>query len=267
MQISRVDRTTFSPDAAQQLLDALHLGLSFAVGRWVAPVPPVGFDAHGDRVWESWGTRYCTAGAPGALSWWYQQREWELKELLGLVAASYADPSRQFSTRFLLTSATLAAAGGFVEQRITTATAALEHLAWVALTADGGMSTSAYKAMSAAARLARVADAASIDDTLSESLTPNLYRYARDRQPDRATAPAVLCAVRNKIVHPTGHEDDLYRRYPKLVTETWLLARHYLVLLILHRLGYQGTYQPQLTPGGWAGDVEPVPWTAAGPAA
>jgi len=44
------------------------------------------------------------------------------------------------------------------------------------------------------------------------------------------------------------------------VAEVWLLARHYLVLLILHSLGYQGSYRDRRKLRGMAGDVDKVPW-------
>ncbi|WP_219419593.1 hypothetical protein [Pseudonocardia nigra] len=264
MEIRRSDGSLFTAEEAGPLLDALHLGLSFAVGRWVAPILPVGFDVHGKRVWEQWATPHCTPGAPGALTWWFDQRGWELEELLRLLVARFADPSRRFSTRFLLASAILSAAGGFVEQRIMTAAAALEHLTWTALVVDGSTSKTAYEKIEPTfERLAKVGAEASIVGKLEETVTPALYGFAQSREPDRRTAPAVLHAVRNMIVHPTGHEEKLYRKYPGLVTETWLLAQHYLVLLILHHLGYCGAYQSQLKPAGWAGDVELVPWAEA----
>jgi hypothetical protein len=45
-----------------------------------------------------------------------------------------------------------------------------------------------------------------------------------------------------------------------LVAEVWLLTRHYLVLLILHSLGYQASYRDLRKTGGWAGEVGNVPW-------
>jgi hypothetical protein len=60
-------------------------------------------------------------------------------------------------------------------------------------------------------------------------------------------------------VHPKGMQERVYR-LQGLVAEVWLLTRHYLVLLILHSLGYQGAYRDLRKPQGWAGEVEDVPW-------
>ena len=70
----------------------------------------------------------------------------------------------------------------------------------------------------------------------------------------------IACRIRNMIVHPTDHEDELYRRDKKLVQQAWLLTQHYLVLLVLHHLGYRGHGRRLIAPGGWASDVAPMPW-------
>lgn len=120
MQIRRSDDQSFSPAHVEPVLSALHVGMSFALGRWVAPALPVGFDVRGKRVWEEWGPRHSTAGAPGALRWWHEQREWELAEILSRSVERFSDPQEEFTARFVMSSAILSAAGGFVEQRIMT---------------------------------------------------------------------------------------------------------------------------------------------------
>ena len=137
-----------------------------------------------------------------------------------------------------------------------TATAALEHLMWTRLKVEDDMSRKSYEDLgSPGSRLAVLAARASIPDRLDATLTPALDAFAQTRS-DTPTAPIVLFALRNKIVHPTGHEMTLYERFPGLMTKTWYLAWHYLVLLILHWLGYEGAHQRLLPPCGDAGDVD-----------
>lgn len=64
--------------------------------------------------------------------------------------------------------------------------------------------------------------------------------------------------IRNQLVHPKAEQERVYRR-DGLVAEVWLLTRHYLVLLILHSLGYQGSYRDLRKLRGFAGDVDKVP--------
>jgi hypothetical protein len=70
--------------------------------------------------------------------------------------------------------------------------------------------------------------------------------------------PDVVTQIRNRLVHPKAEQERVYR-LDGLVAEVWLLARHYLVLLILHSLGYQGSYQDLRKLRGFA-DVDKVPW-------
>jgi hypothetical protein len=49
-------------------------------------------------------------------------------------------------------------------------------------------------------------------------------------------------------------------RLDGLVAEVWLLTWHYLVLLILHSLGYQGSYRDLRKLRRLPGDVDKVPW-------
>lgn len=261
MEIRRRDGLTFPPSDIDPLLDALHLGMSFALGRWVAPVLPVGFARNGARVWEQWAVRRCDPGAAGALSWWFRQHERELAELLNLLVVRFDEPARRFTTRFLLAGAVLSAAGGFCEQRIMTAVATLEHLTWTTLVMRGSMSTSAYKKLTPTSeRLALLLDAAAIDVSLDSSACPDLAAFAHEQPAGERSGPRILHKVRNMIVHPTSDGHTLYERFDGLVTEAWLLAHHYLVLLVLHDLGYRGSAQRILRPGGWEGDVEAVPW-------
>jgi hypothetical protein len=66
--------------------------------------------------------------------------------------------------------------------------------------------------------------------------------------------------IRNRLVHPRGAQERVYR-LDGLVAEVWRLTRHYLVLLILHSLRYQGSYRDLRRVRGWVGEVGNVPWT------
>ena len=63
---------------------------------------------------------------------------------------------------------------------------------------------------------------------------------------------------------PRGTQERVYR-LQGLVAEVWLLIRHCLVLLILHSLGYQGSYRDLRTTRGWAGEVSNVRWKSGKP--
>lgn len=72
--------------------------------------------------------------------------------------------------------------------------------------------------------------------------------------------PDVVTKVRNYLVHPEEAQAEVYR-IPGLVMETWLLARHYLSLLVLESLGYQGAHQNLSRMRGTASEAEDAPWS------
>ncbi|MGH3516275.1 MAG: hypothetical protein ACRDQ7_02415 [Haloechinothrix sp.] len=152
---------------------------------------------------------------------------------------------------------------GFVEQRIMTAFSAIEHLAWVRFVLEGGTSKRQYEEelRGAGNRLKRLLQDAHIPIDIDPQVHPALAQFAADKASGGAPldGPTAVAYVRNRLVHPDARRDDIYRRRPML-SESWLLTRHYLVLLLLHWIGYTGLYQKVLGPGGWAGEVEPVPW-------
>ncbi|MGH3565221.1 MAG: hypothetical protein ACRDRH_04155 [Pseudonocardia sp.] len=260
MEIRRLDGDTFTPDDVEPFLDALHVGLSFALGRWVAPAVPVGFDRSGRRVWEQWGNRQCARGGGGVPRWWFDQHVDDLADLLTCAAHMFAAPESAFSTRFLMSSAVQSAATGFVEQRIMTAAAAIEHLTWVRLRLTEVLSGSEYDGLRAHGRLRRLLDDANIPTTIDAELLPAVHRFTAAEQEPVRDAPEAATRVRNKIVHPKSLPEGLYR-HDGLVRETWFLTHQYLVLLTLHHIGFSGSFQQMLRPGGRSGVVQPVPWT------
>lgn len=70
----------------------------------------------------------------------------------------------------------------------------------------------------------------------------------------------VVTRVRNRLVHPKETQEPVYG-VNGLVTETWLLTRHYLALLVLRSIGYRGSYQDLSRTNRWVSEIEPVPWT------
>jgi hypothetical protein len=81
----------------------------------------------------------------------------------------------------------------------------------------------------------------------------------RQRQGRSLDGADVVTQIRNRLVHPADAQERVYQR-SGLLMEVWLLTRHYLVLLILHALGYDGLYRDLRRTSGWAGDRVYVPW-------
>ena len=144
--------------------------------------------------------------------------------------------------------------------------AGLEHLMWQTLVLEGGMSGRLYRDQDAHEKLRRLLTEAQIPTDIDAALLPVTARFAayeHQRQGKVLDGPEVVTQIRNRLVHPRGAQERVYRR-DGLAAEVWLLTRHYLALLILHSLGYQGSYRDLRNTGGWAGDVGDVPWSRTG---
>ncbi|MYV47047.1 hypothetical protein [Streptomyces sp. SID2888] len=265
MEIRRLSGTTFTAAEVTLVLDALHVGLSFALGRWVAPALPVGQNDQEQTVWGQWGPMLCDPARRISSGWWYPQDQVSFVDLLACLLPAFRDPRRERALRLQMQYAVSAIADrGFVEQRIMTGAAGLEHVMWQELVLCGRLTEAEYtsRAWPAHRKLRTVLTDAGVDLGVGEDLLPAAAAFAARQQVDgeRSVDSAdVLTRVRNRLVHPKETQESIYG-VKGLVTETWLLTRHYLALLVLHSIGYRGSYQDLSRTNRWVGSTEPVPW-------
>lgn len=271
MEVRRAAGGTFTAEEVEPLLSALHVGVSFALGSWTAPMLPVGVDANGRAVWQEWRAYHCDPARATSPGWWHPLQRSSLAELAGRVVREFADPEKRALLRLQMMLAIEATNDrGFLEQRIMTAATGLEHVMWQALVRGGVVTEDQYlgydkhqgKRLKAHDKLRMVLEAAEIPADVDESLLPATARFAaveQTRQGRHLDGADIVTQIRNQLVHPKGALEALYE-FQGLLTEVWLLSRHYLVLLILHDLGYRGTYRDLRKLEGWAGDVGDVPW-------
>jgi hypothetical protein len=263
MEFRRSDGAAFTAAEAEPLLTALHVGVSFALGRWAAPMLSVGEDNTGKVVWEDWHPGHCDPARKTSPGWWHEQQHTSLTDFLGHVITAFADPDRLPALRLQLMLGIAAMNDrGFVEQRVMMGAAGLEHIMWQTLVLEGGMSESQYLDQDAHEKLRRLLTDAQIPTDIDSGLLPITARFAtgeKQRQGKVLDGPDVVTQIRNRLVHPRGAQERVYR-LEGLVAEVWRLTRHYLVLLILHSLGYQASYRDLRKTQGWAGEVGNVPW-------
>lgn len=262
MKICREDGSTFTGADVIPVLAGLQYALSFALGRWVAPTLPLGFNKDGLCRWEEWGPSLCSPGRRSGVSWWYWHDDSHLDRFLEEVILRFSDPEREFSTRFMLSASVLANETGFVEQRIMTAFTAIEHISWVALKLARRVSGSQFDALGTSGRLEKLLSLANVPCDIDDQALPALYRFAEREGGSEGplSGPAAITKVRNKIVHPENIRDKLYKE-SGIPRDAWLLTVQYLTLLLLWELKYAGKYQKIIPPNRWFGEVEPVPWT------
>ena len=271
MELRRLDGEDFTAGEAELLLAALHVGVSFALGRWAAPMLPAGEDAGGRVVWQDWRPGFCDPAQATSGGWWYQFDQQTLAEFLECAVPVLADPASRAALRLQMMFAIMAVSGrGFVEQRVMNCAAGLEHLMWQILVLGGLLAKDQYQGRSpyrgrrlrAHDLLRMVLTDAKILASIDPVLLPVAARFAAEeseRQGRELDGADVVTQIRNRLVHPKAAQESVYR-LDGLVAEVWLLARHYLVLLILHSIGYRGPYRDLRRTTGWAGDLTKVPW-------
>lgn len=278
MELRRQDEADFTAAEAEPVLTALHVGASFALGRWAAPMLPVGLDAPGNTVWENWAVSHCDPAQRPSPGWWYEQDHESLADLLHRMIGAAADPDNLFRLRLQMMLAIMATSSeGFVEQRIMSGAAGLEHIMWQTFVLGGRMTKEQFdghteyqgEILAGHDRLRMVLKDAQIPIDIDPSLLPVTAKYAaqvKQSQKLDLDGADMVTWTRNRLVHPEGTQEQVYR-LPGLVAETELLTRHYLALLILNSLDYQGSYRDLRKRQGWAGDVAKVPWTRPRPTA
>jgi hypothetical protein len=159
---------------------------------------------------------------------------------------------------------------GFVEQRIMSGAAGLEHVLWQALVLGGRMNTKQFdgrtsfegQKLAGHDRLRMVLECARIPLDIDGALLPVSAMHAEQVKQSQnldLDGADLVTWTRNRLVHPEATQEPVYR-LSGLVAEVWMLTSHYLVLLILNSLGYQGAYRDLRRRQGWASETVKVPW-------
>jgi hypothetical protein len=262
MEIQRADGSAFTAREANPVLAAMHIGISFALGRWVAPMLPVGLDSNGVMAWEEWRPSFCDPGRGTGVGWWYEQDHAALSEFLKLLVSAFTDPDRKERLWMQMVLAiTAVGAPGYLEHRIMVGFSGIEHLLWQQLVLSGQLTDENYRKAEAANKLRDVLTAASIPVGIDDSIQPAIANLATAKKADgmNLDGAGAIAWTRNRLIHPKAGKLEAYQ-YPGLLVEVWLLLRHYLVLLILHSLGYQNSYRDLRVLQAMTSTTVPVPW-------
>ena len=255
-QLARIDGGLFSPDDALDALHAFQLGLSFALGRFVAPVTPTG-RVDGRARWMLTPAWRCDQGLAdeGIV---FPLIGADMAAVVGGVAHELLGSDRDH-LRYLVMHAVTAHGGAGVESRLTTAQSGLEYYAYSYLVGGGHLSRKRAADLPAARRIELALEHAQIPTSIPEELEALVDKATdpgEDDVPD--TGPGAAAWVRNRI----GHPKDPLKPYAieGLVFHASLLMREYLELLVLHHIGYQSDWRRMYPRGHWNYEREPVPW-------
>jgi hypothetical protein len=267
-ELTRLDGAALSSKELSSALNCIHHLCSFARAAWVAPMLPVGYDAHDQQVWWEATPRFCTAGLGRGISWLDPHDGQGFAEAAGRWLELWQDPLWQEILRLAVIYCLEANRQGqadpsFLEVKYTMAQAALELLAWAILHQDPTTSADTQPwqdggPYAAENNLRALLEATEIPRSVPDEL-PAVQRFVADSAQWTDAAPVVPW-LRNQVAHPKRRPGGAGLPLA-VVQQGWRLACWYVELVLLWRLGYHGDIScSRLTPGVWAGQTQPVPW-------
>lgn len=257
LSIRRLDGELFSADDAERILSDVHVGLSFPLGRWAAPILPISLSADGSVVASFWGAVHADTPGMDADRWWPEWHPEFLDDYLPRLIAAAEDPGERDRLWFWITSSLATSQKAYLEQRITTALAAIEYMAYVDEVLSGEKSEEEFrhKRDNAPKRIRRRLIKAEIRLGIDQVRCPELAAFAETENWD---GPKAITRVRDEVVHLKDRRilDGPGSPLPNAAR----LASRYLDLLILHRLDFQGHTRDRTKLTGYEGESDPVPW-------
>jgi len=252
---SRTDGTPFTGKKAVECLTALRFFLSLAKGGWCEPVCAVGFDASGNRVWESWSSPKELWHNP--LSWFDFHSGSQLTTLFPDFMKRWAnDDWREALHEVIYWYLNSNHSSRGIDAGIILTQAALERLSYEYSVRDKRLLTAkGFKDLWASDKFRLLFSSLRIPLDIPVA-TPTLQGFAPSGQMNWIDAPHALTEIRNSLVHPEhkhrGHFGSAYY-------EAWNLGLWYLEMGILAVCDYSGNYRNRLKQR-WVGQTEDVPW-------
>jgi len=251
--LKKPDGATFAGKDAEEALHALKLFFSFAKGIWCNPLCAVGFDASGNRIWESWSSP--EAAWHSAFSWFDPHHSEQLTGLFpGFITKWNHEDWREALTEVIYWYQNSNSSRG-IDAGIILTQAAIERLSYEYSVKDRKLiEANGFKDLRASDKLRLLFSSLDIPIDIPNSL-PEMTKLAK--QFKWIDSPHALTEIRNSLVHPEnrrrGHYSDIY-------AEAWNLGLWYLELALLRICGYSGSYSNRLASTRWVGTVEEVPW-------
>lgn len=251
----RPDQTTFIGRDADGCLHALRFFLSFAKGGWCEPICAVGFDASGNRVWESWSSPRDPWQNP--LSWFDPHDGSQISSLFpGFMKLWASEDWREalHEVIYWYLNANFSSRG--IDAGIILTQAAIERLSYEYSVKEKKLLTlKGFKDLWASDKFRLLFSSLRIPLDIPPE-TPNLQNLAPSGQMNWLDAPHALTEIRNYLVHP---EHKRRGQFGNAYYEAWNLGLWYLEMGILAICGYSGTYGNRLKKR-WVGQTEDVPW-------
>ncbi|YAF97999.1 MAG: hypothetical protein AB3A66_10260 [Nodularia sp. CChRGM 3473] len=240
-KIERIDKSPFSVEETEEILDTLHYFFSFVKGAWSSPILPIGFDAGGNKLWEKWE-------APNVDSWrstrsWFNGDGQSLSNLFPGFWDLWQDSNLQdtikLAIHWYVESSKIIAS---IEGSIALQQIALEMLSWVVLVESESKFTEAQfdntRIFNAQKKIEELLHFYGIPTCIPSHLS-HLVNLSTSHT--LSSGPNVITWVRNKVIHGSiKNLSKLLALSTEEKRETWELGKLYLELVLLRMFNYQG---------------------------
>jgi hypothetical protein len=288
-KLKRSDCRVFSSEEAMGFLDICSHALSFARGLSISIVLPVGYSSENSKIWELWGVRRHVSSWKN-VSTWFPTLEcaslaldengslpinqdgfpicrchpyvFSLQRLLPKFLEwqqKWKDKNHLSDCNVLLNMYLEANSISTVEVQLILIQAALELSSSVHLVKiKACFSEQEFKKLRRASeKIRNLLNCLRISTSIPCSDLPELYDYADTRTPPWEDSPHALTEVRNDFAHAN-------KKYPDLKIEVkeqlCRLGLHYLELVLLALMGYEGFYVNRCFMHHESNKPIPVPW-------
>lgn len=257
-EIRKDDNHIFTMESCWPIIEAISYYLSFACGRWVGLILPVGIGADGKPIASAWANPRVDPFA-NRLGWTDTLNPQTYEVLFSDFIAAWQDDDLrevlQIAIHWYLSANDLS--GGLEGAIIHTQTSFELLSAAVLVEKEKWLSHNGYEKIPAAERIRLLMHWAGIPTTIPLQCLELAKCAKASNWMDSADA---MTAIRNSITHPTKANREKYSSHSHaLRIELWKLGLLTLELCVLRILNYQGVYSNRIT-CAWRGSVERVPW-------
>ena len=260
-RLTRIDGARFSADAAENPLNAIRLAISFALGRAVQCLLPVGWQ-DSIPVWTMWHTGGIdrVKGVQSLLDQTIAPSQ--LEEMIGQCLVFAADPFKeevlQYSVSYYLT----ANYDVNVELAVALPISALQLLAYYRFVEDRGtFSRGRWNDLTTGEQIRELLSDCSIDLEIPVDFQHlESVRTTLGLKQDGSPRDALDCIIkmRNNVIHPTRDKPATWDPYQW--SEASQVVLDYLRLAILNLVGFNSSIRTAVQPSKHLGQTAKVPW-------
>jgi len=257
--LERNNRKLFGSKDANKVLEALFWIFTFTNSAYTSCVLPHGFRHEGHPVWVQLSNVKSQSDLPSQC--WFPVHQPEKGFSISNSMFTVLNDDTHDDWLRLAVSIYISACQniGGAELALSQAQIALELLCNVIIQERNSiLSDEGLDKLPAADRIRVALLWANIPKSIPTTFSSLSFAFAKQKSCD---GPTAITEIRNALIHPSKLKRIRLNSIPRQARfEAWQLSLHYVELLILKLLDYQGPFTSRITAPGQGGVEEMVPW-------